>query len=133
MLSLHDSASREEALRLPLASNLRDLLTIHLLQAERNGLLDLTHILAIQPGDTEKAIIEELGWSPLADPISGARFGAEDFAPYWDWLRDANGWFEMIVTIGDSGFAAILLIEDAQETLPDLHTLCRTSSREGKA
>lgn len=131
MLSMHDPASREEAVRLPLAPTLRHIITSHLQRAEENGLLDLTHILAIQPGDTEKAIIEELGWHPLIDPISGARFGAEGFAPYWDWLRKADGWFEMIVTIGDSGFAAILIIEDVEGVLPDLLTLCRTSSREG--
>lgn len=133
MLSLHDPASREEALRLPLAPTLRHIITSHLQRAEENGLLDMTHIVVIQPGDTERAIVEELGWSPLVDPLSGARFGTAGFTAYWDWLREADGWFEIIVTIGDAGFAAILLIEDAQGLLPDLLTLCRPSSQEGEA
>ena len=91
------------------------------------GLLDLTHILVIEPGDTEQAIVDHVGFSPLRNLIDGVRYGSADFQPYWDgqiWRHD--GWFELIITVGNDGFAFILLVADADGVLPELLDLCRT-------
>jgi hypothetical protein len=124
MMSLHDRAAFEQALHRPLAPDLRDLLERHIKHAERAGLLDLTHILVIQPGDTEVAIVEEIGWSPLVSPRDGIRYGSAGFTPYWDWLQAHAGWFELTLCVGNTGFAYILLIDRAAGTLPDLLALC---------
>jgi hypothetical protein len=90
------------------------------------GLLDLTHILVIEPGDTEQAIVDAIGFSPLVSPLDGWRYGSNNFHPYWDgpvWRHD--GWFELIVTVGNDGFAFILLIADEPGMLPELLDLCR--------
>ena len=91
------------------------------------GLLDLTHILVIEPGDNEQAIVDVIGFSPLVNPLDGKRYGSADFHPHWEgpiWRHD--GWFELIVTVGNDGFAFILLIADADGVLPELLDLCRT-------
>ena len=89
-------------------------------------LLDRTHILVIESGDTEQAIVDAIGFSPLVNSIDGARYPSADFHPYWEgpiWRHD--GWYELVITVGNSGFAFILLIADADGVLPELLHLCR--------
>ena len=123
MLSLY-KASIEAALHQPLDPSLHALLVETWRRAEAPDLLDLTHILVIQPGDTEAQIIAEIGFSPLVEPLGGVRFATTGYYPHWAWLHDLGGWYEMIVTVGDSGFAFILLIEKAVGVLPELLSMC---------
>lgn len=90
-----------------------------------NGLEDLTHILVIEPGDTEEAIVEAIGFSPLEDRLHGTRFGDPDFEPDWDWCHRHTGWWELIYTVGNDGFAFLLFVEDAEGVDDRLLTLCR--------
>ena len=124
MLSLHDRASMAAAMGQPIEPALRTLLEARLDQAAEADLVDLTHILVIQPGDTEEQIRAEIGFSPFVEPLDGVRFGTAGFYPHWAWLQDLGGWYEMIVTVGDSGFAFILLIEKAVGVLPELLSMC---------
>lgn len=124
MLSLYDKSSNEAALRQPLEPALRALLTVRLDDARASELADLTHILVVQAGDSEDAICHEIGFSPLSHPIDGARYGSPDFNPYWSWLEAHSGWYELIVTVGDSGFAFIVLVERAAGVLPTLLAMC---------
>lgn len=124
MLSIYDSASAKEALNQPLDPNLRKCITAKLEQAKAAGRADLTHILVIQPGDTEAVVIDEIGFSPLGDPADGTRFGEPGFQPYWAWLEDAGGWHEIIVTIGNAGFAYLIYVMRAEGVLPDLLAMC---------
>lgn len=111
MLSLPDAAAIEAALNQPLDSDLHAVLLERFDQITTQLLGDLTHIVVIQPGDTEADIIDVCGWSPLVHPIDGTRYGDRDFQPYWAWLRDLGGWYELIQPVGNEGFAYILLIE----------------------
>lgn len=90
------------------------------------ALLDLTFVLIIEAGDSEEAIIEEIGWSPLVEPFDGIRFGEPAFEPFWDWLSEADGWYRLIKTVGNDGFAYILFIE--ADGKGDLQTLCQEFS-----
>lgn len=126
MLSLFTPPAIDAALRLLLEPHLRRLLTDRIDHYRAAGLLDLTHIVVIEPGDTEHNIIEAIGFSPLVNPMDGARYGSAVFHPYWDgplWRHD--GWFELIVTVGNSGFAFVLLIADADGVPLALLDLCR--------
>lgn len=125
MLSLSDAAAIRAALNQPLDGKLHAILRGVLATAEANGVTDLTHVLVVQAGDTEEAIEQELGWSPLHHPIDGHRFGSVKFAPYWAWLRDRGGWYELIHPAGNSGFASILLVQDAEAVPADLLRMCR--------
>jgi hypothetical protein len=130
MLSLYDQSSIEAALASPLDPRLEQLLADRIHDAAQTDLLGLTHLLVVQPGDCEHTIAEEICLSPLTNPIDGERFGSPEFVPWWDWLQQHDGWFEMIITVGNSGFAFILLIEDANGVQPEILSLCRTYAEE---
>lgn len=128
MISFNDRASLAGALSRPLEQRLRTLLAARLarLVTPDGDLTDLTHIVVIESGDTEADIRRALGFSPLENPLDGTRYGSPAFQPFWDWLQRHNGWFELIVTIGNSGFADVLFIQDTDGVEPALLALCRT-------
>jgi len=132
MLSLYDEATTKAALALSIDPGLRALLTTRIVHYAAAGLASATHILVVQPGDTESAIEREIGFYPTTNIIDGVCSGSGAFHPFWDWLQDLGGWFEMIMTVGDTGFAYILLIQDADGVDPDLLTLCKTHAVERK-
>ncbi|NVD45039.1 hypothetical protein [Qipengyuania atrilutea] len=111
MLSIYDDATAAAALSQPLNPQLKDLIEARLSDARKLGLSEQTHIVVIQPQDSEAALVTELGWSPLVHPIDGTRYGAADFEPYWAWLEDVGGCYELLHPVGNAGFAYILLIE----------------------
>lgn len=128
MLSLPNRAAIGAALQTHTDPTLRALLQKHLSLAEAGGLLDLTHIVVIQPADTEAAIVDELGFSPLLD-LDGRRFDEDGFAPSWHHLQAIGGWYELIATIGNDGFAFILLIENVYGTNSELLRMCRALAK----
>lgn len=104
---------------------LHALLDSHLSLARLQGLESLTVLLVIQPDDIEADVVAELGFSPVANPISAIRYDDPEFEPYWAWLTKAGCWFQLVHTISDDGFAFILLIEDAESQFSDLVLMCR--------
>ena len=127
MLSFHDASAIASA---PSTSSID--LALSQLLADRvqdwaaTDLLDLTHLAVIQTGDTEAAIVDEVAFSPLVNPLDGRRFGSKGFEPCWDWLERHAGWFEMIVTVGNDGFAFVLFIQDSDGIDPQLRRLCQS-------
>jgi hypothetical protein len=92
-------------------------------------LLDLTYLVIVQPGDSERTLLDTVGYSPLVDPLSGKRFGDEGFVPSFDWLKLNGQHYELIETVSNDGFAFVLFIPDSQRTDPQLLQLCRTFGR----
>ena len=124
MLNLPDRASIEAAMNQPLEPKLHSLLVDTWRRAEAPELLDLTHILVIQPGDTEEAICEAIGFSPLVHPIDAVRYPSVVFEPFWAALAEHLGYWELIHPVGNSGFAFIMLIEKSEGTWPELLEMC---------
>lgn len=126
MLHLYDRATMARAFTLDLDAQLRALLAARIaaLVTVDLDLTDCTEYLIVEPGDTEADIIRHVGFSPLVEPIDGARFGCDGFHPPWDWLGGHAGWYEMIVTFG-STFAYVLFIRAADGVDPGLLTMCR--------
>ena len=120
MLNLPDLDSQYAALNQPLDCKLHDLLAGRIKDSLALDLGDLTHIVVIQPRDTEADIIEALGFSPLVSSINGLHL-----EPDWDWMERHEGWFELVYTVGNSGFAYLVFVQDGEGVLPDLLTLCR--------
>lgn len=124
MISIYDQDTMSHALSLPLESQLRRLLEARIAALDAD-LLNLTHFLVVQPGDIEEAIEQEVGFSPLTSPWDGSRYGEARFQPMWAFVHDHGGWFELVHTAGDEGFAFVLLIADDPGTHPRLLALCR--------
>jgi hypothetical protein len=95
----------------PLGKALRSLLEDRLSDTIRCGLQDLTYILVIEASDTEQQVIEAVGFSPHVSRIDN-----RPNCPDWDWIERHEGWWELLYTVGNSGFAYILLIEDAKDS-----------------
>ena len=89
---------------------LRALVEGHLITAKENGLENLTCLAVIEPTDNEQIVMAELGFSPLRNPLAETSFGDPDFIPTWDWLEVHPGWYELIFTVGNDGFAYIVFI-----------------------
>ncbi len=126
MLSLYDMGLMLDALQRPLDPELHLLLADRIDDITACDLGELTHILVIEPGDSEADIIAEVGFSPLIERIDGTRHADPD----WDWAEAHNGWWELVYTVGNSGFAYILLVQDAEGVAPDLLDLCRRHASE---
>lgn len=125
MLHIYDRATMAHALTLDLDPELHRLLTerIASLRTDEYDLTDDTEFIVIQPGDSEDDLIQQVGCTPLTEPIDGIAYGQPDFHPHWDYLARHPGWFEMILTFG-STFAYILFIQHADGIEPDLAALC---------
>jgi hypothetical protein len=123
---IYDGVSAAHALGCSLDPPMRAALEaeIALLTACEHDLTDWTDIALIQPGDSEDDIGQEVGFSPLTNPISNVRFGEPGFEPGWDHLSIHGGVFRFVFTFG-STHATILLVPDADDILPELLTLCR--------
>ena len=111
-LQVAAEATTDPALKKLLADRLTDTITC--------GLHQLTHVLVVEAGDSEQAIVDAVGFSPLVSRIDGVRN-----SPDWDWIERHTGWWELLYTVGNDGFAFIVLVEDS-EGLP-LADLCRRS------
>jgi hypothetical protein len=126
MLNLPDRASQLAVLDQPLNPELHALIKGRVQDALKLGLADLTHIVVVEPYDTEDDLIEALGFSPLASRLEGI-----PLQPDWDWLESHSGWFELVYTVSNDGFAFLVLVQDAPGVLPDLLALCRAAAPDG--
>lgn len=125
MLSFDTQASLLEALTLPLDPTLHDLLAARITDAIHRGLGDMTHIIVVQPGDTEADIIDAIGFSPLVHRTYGTRYRETDHQPDCDWRQEHVGWTELLYIVDGSSFACTLLIQEAEGVPPELLALCR--------
>ena len=120
MLNLPDLDSQLAVLVQPLEANLKRLLSVRVRDAAILGLADLTHIVVIEPGDSEADIDDAIGFSPLVSRIDGVRH-----QPDWDWIEKHQGYWELVYTVSNDGFAFLVLVQDMPGVLPDLLALCR--------
>lgn len=118
MIDLPTIEALRAVLDQPLKPTLKTLLSDRLADTLHCGLQDLTHVLVIEANDQEVEVVEAVGFSPLR-----SRIDDQPNSPDWDWLERHDGWWEALYCVGDSGFAFILLIEDA-DTSP-FAQLCR--------
>ena len=109
---------------------LKRLLTDRIHDWTATGLLNLTHLLIVEAGDTEQDILNEVAFSPLANHEH--RFGSSEFVPPWDWFETHDGWFELVFTVANDGFAFVLFIRDDKGVDSELLSLCRGVGRSVK-
>ncbi|MXO52373.1 hypothetical protein GRI42_13765 [Erythrobacter gaetbuli] len=103
----------------PLDERLKTLLADRLADTIHCCLQDYTHVLVVEAGDSEEDMIKAVGFSPLR-----SRFDATRKCLDCDWLEQHDGWWELLFTVGNAGFAYIVLVAD-EDGIP-LADLCRT-------
>jgi hypothetical protein len=59
--------------------------------------------------------------------VAQSRLDGIRHQPDWDWIARHQGWWELMYTVGNSGFAYIVLVQDAARVLPELLALCRAA------
>ena len=121
MYDLPDMDSIEAVLATPIDPTLHSLLADRLSDTRHCGLEDYTHVLVIEEGDDEEAVIAAIGFSPLSSRIDDI-----PNEPDWDWIERHDGWWELLYTLGNAGHAVIILAEDVESHA--LARLCRRNS-----
>ena len=131
MLSFADPASIVAApTHAPNDAVLQRLLADRVHDWAATDLLELTHLLIVGPGDSEDDIVREVAFSPLISSIDRIPYGSPGFQPPFDWIEAHPGWFELIQTVGNDGFAFVLFVEDAPGTAPELLAMCRSGAEQ---
>ena len=126
MLSFHDAAAIAAA---PTTASidpaLKQLIADRVYDWTATDLLGLTHLVIVQPGDTEADIMIATGYSPLVNPLDGSRFGSPSYVPPFDFLQQHGRWAELIQTISNDGWALVLFFDIGDGADPALRSLCR--------
>jgi len=125
MQSFDTAKAIARAPRLMTDPKLKNLLTDRVRDWTARGLLNLTHVVIIEVGDTDAAINEDLGFSPLVNALDGKRYGMEGFVLPFDYIEDHGGWFELFVTVGNDGFAFVVFVRNREGVDPELLGMCR--------
>ena len=125
MHSLDNAAAIVGALKTVTDLDLQNLLADRIHDWNATGLLDLTHVLIVEPEDTEEAVANAIGFSPLANPENGVRYNADGYHFPWDWAEEHGAWLELMMTIGNDGYALFLLVAQGEGLSSELRTMCR--------
>jgi len=88
------------------------------------NITDKARFVIVQPGDNPDALEQELSFPVFQNPGDGTRFDDPDFTPGWEWIEDHGHTFELVFIFDDSGFAHVVLVENAQGVDPELLKLC---------
>lgn len=131
MLSYNEAAAIAAApIHAPVDTDLRRLLSDRVHDWAACDLLDLTYLVIVEAGDTERELLDRVGYSPLINPTSCKRFGEPGFTPSFDWLKLNGDYWELIETVANDGFAFCLFLANNEQTDPELLSLCRTYAEE---
>ena len=125
MHSFDNAKAIAGAPRLMTDPQLVNLLTDRVQDWTELGLLAMTYLVIIEIGDTDKSIIEEIGFSPMVNSLDGKRYGMEGFVFPFDYIEDHSGWFELFATVGNDGFAFVLFVRDREGVDPEFVAMCR--------
>ena len=123
MLTITDRGSLSRALSLPIDLRLKQLLM------ERRDQLggdftDIARFIVVQPGDSLKALQQELRFDILED-AEGLTFPNPSFSGRWDWLADHGHTYEMVIE-GTDAFTHVVLIQNSPVQNRLLRALCLT-------
>lgn len=126
MLSIRSQLTMQCTIDLLADNVLRSMLQTRLTQL--GNLIDLSHLLIVQPGDTAADAQNELGWSLLHNVVDELPYDHPDFTPSWEWIEHHSDWYEFVFIVSDDGFGIHVFVQDHPETDPDLLNLCRNHS-----
>ena len=126
MLSYNEAAAIAAApTNASIEPSLRTLLANRVADWAAADVLDLTYLMIIEPGDTERTLLDTAGYTPLFNPLSGKRFREKGYSPSFDLLHLTGRYYELFETVSNDGFAFVVYIPDSLQVDPELLALCR--------
>lgn len=125
MLSISEAAALAAAPTcMSIDPHIRSLLAKRVKDWTDTAVLDLTHLIVFEIGDNEDDILREATINPLVDAVTGERYRSPAFMPHWEWLQKHNGFFELIWTVGNDGFAFVMIVCDEEGVDSEIRAMC---------
>ena len=93
----------------------------------------LGYCLVIEPGDTLDAIDTQLGFSILANRVTGISYDQPGFSPSFEFVEEFPSCYDMVFVLSDDGFGIEVFIPKAEGVPPDLRIMCRVHAVQGTA
>lgn len=121
IVSVEESLGR--ILKLPIDLNLKRLL-VNRRDQLGGDFVGIARFIVVQPGDSLKALQQELGFNIFED-ADGLAFPDLRFSGRWDWLADHGHVFEMCLE-GTDAFTHVVLIKNSPMQNRLLRALCLT-------
>ncbi len=112
MLTITDGRSLSRALRMPLDLRLKRLL---IKRRDQLGgeIAGHARFVVFEPGSRPCWLEATLGFDIFLNAGDGTRHGDLDFTPGWEWIEDHGHCFELCFVLDDSGFAHVVIVENA--------------------
>ena len=123
MLTITDRGSLSRALRLPIDARLK-LLLVERRDQLGGDITDIVRFIVVQPGDSLKALKQELGFDIFQD-ADGVSFPDPSFSGRWDWMADHAHTIELVIE-GTDASTNVVLIQISPITNRRLRALCLT-------
>jgi hypothetical protein len=85
---------------------------------------ELGYFLVVEIGDTLQVLEAQLGFSIVANRITGIRYNQPGFQPSFEFIEDLGYCYDMVIVLSDDGYAVELLIGDKVGGDVDLLAMC---------
>ena len=86
---------------------------------------ELGYFLVVESGDTLEALETQLGFSIVANRLTGIRYDQADFTPSFEFIEDFAGCYDMVFILSDDGYGVEVFVRKAEGVLLDLLVMCR--------
>lgn len=87
---------------------------------------ELGYFLVVESGDTLEALETQLGFSIVANRLTGIRYDQAGFTPSFELVEEFPSSYDMVFIISDDGFGVEVFVPKAEGVPPDLLVMCRT-------
>lgn len=83
------------------------------------------YFVIVEPGDTVKAVREQIGFNILSNRLTGDRYDDPMFTASFEFILEYPSCYEIVFVLDDSGFGVELFIPKITGVEPDLTAMCQ--------
>ena len=85
---------------------------------------ELGYFLVVEVGDTLAALAAQLGFSIVANRMSGIQWDQPGFTPSFEFIEDMGYCYDMVIVLDDSGYGVEILVPNKSGGDVDLLAMC---------
>lgn len=85
---------------------------------------ELGYFLVVEVGDTLAALAAQLGFSIVANRVTGIRWDQPGFTPSFEFIEDMGYCYDMVIVLDDSGYGVEILVPNKSGGDVDLLAMC---------